>query len=146
MPRSGPVVLLVRHAERADTGTAAAGTDPDLSPAGHARAEALARLLKDASITAIYTTELKRTQQTAAPLASVLGLQPAVVPAARSADLVRMVGSTAGIVLVVGHSNTVPDLIAALGVKEPVAIADGEFDNLFVAVGGAEATLLRLRY
>lgn len=144
-----PVVILVRHAERADAGQAAAGTtssDPDLSPAGHARAEALARLLKDATITAIYTTELKRTRQTAAPLARVTGLKPSIVPAAQSADLVRAITQATGVVLVVGHSNTVPELIARLGCKEPVTIGDEEFDNLFVLVRGAPPTLLRLRY
>ena len=69
-------VFLVRHAERADTTPGAARrwpTDPDLSDAGRARAESLAAALKDAKITAIYTTEFKRTQQTAAPLAKALG-------------------------------------------------------------------------
>ena len=62
-------MFLVRHAERADAGMAAAkmaGRDPDLSDAGKARANALAAMLKDARITAIFTTEYKRTRQTGA--------------------------------------------------------------------------------
>jgi broad specificity phosphatase PhoE len=56
-------IFVVRHAEKAD-----ATKDPDLSEAGRARAEALAKALRDAKIAAIYATEFKRTQQTAAPL------------------------------------------------------------------------------
>lgn len=144
-----PIVILVRHAERADAGSAAGkemGSDPDLSAAGHARAEALARLLKDAAITAIYTTGLKRTQQTAAPLARTLAIQPTVIPANGSADLLHSIGSAQGTVLIVGHSNTVPDLITRLGVEEVVTIAEEEFDSLFVVFRGPEPALLRLRY
>ena len=63
-------IFIVRHAEKAESG----GTDPDLSEPGKARAESLANILKDAGITAIYTTEFKRTQETAAPLAKILGI------------------------------------------------------------------------
>src|SRR5437660_2661706 len=63
-----PTIFIVRHGERAD-----ASKDSDLSEAGRARAEALAKMLKDANITAIYATEFKRTQRTAAPLAKALG-------------------------------------------------------------------------
>ena len=85
-------VFLVRHAERADTSPGVSPTmaaDPDLSEAGRARAESLASALKDARITAIYTTEFKRTQQTAAPLAKVLGLTVKVVTSKSAADLLK---------------------------------------------------------
>jgi phosphohistidine phosphatase SixA len=144
-----PVVILVRHAERADSGGAAGtmmATDPDLAQAGYARAEALARLLKDAGIAAIYTTEYRRTQQTAAPLARALMLDPQIVPAAAGDDLLRRLAAARDPVLVVGHSNTVPEIIAALGVTEAVAVADDEFDGVFVVFRGANPTLLRLRY
>ena len=55
-----PVVVIVRHAEKAN-----GGNDPDLSSAGRARANELARILKDSGITAIFSTEFKRTQETA---------------------------------------------------------------------------------
>jgi hypothetical protein len=53
-----------------------------------------------------------------------------------------------GNVLVIGHSNTIPELLKRLGVKETIAIADSEYDNLFIVVRGAtgEPTLIRLRY
>ena len=63
-------IFLVRHAERADGGAGGMGNDPSLSEAGRARAESLAAMLKDTKLTAIFTTEFKRTQETAAPTAT----------------------------------------------------------------------------
>jgi broad specificity phosphatase PhoE len=101
--------------------------------------------LKDAKITAIYATEYKRTQQTAAPLAKALGLTVNLV-AADAADVVKQLASAKGNVLVVGHSNTVPDVIKGLGVTAPVTIGDDDFDNLFIVTTGAPPAVLRLHY
>jgi 2,3-bisphosphoglycerate-dependent phosphoglycerate mutase len=142
-------VFLVRHAERADTqpgATPAMGADPDLSEAGRARAESLATMLKDAKITAIFATEFKRTQQTAAPLAKALGITVTTVASNSTADLLKKIRASKGNVLVVGHSNSVPDVIKGLGVSTPVTIADDEFDNLFLVSRGATASLVRLHY
>ena len=111
-----------------------------------ARAAALAALLKDAKIAAIFTTEYKRTRDTAQPLAAATGVAAAAIDSKDAAGLIDKVKASAGNVLVVGHSNTVPDIIKALGVSEPVAIADDQFDNLFVVIRGARPTLLRLHY
>jgi phosphohistidine phosphatase SixA len=146
VPAAQSSVFLVRHAERADAGRGGAGSDPELSAAGTARAEALATALKDAGITAIFTTEYKRTQQTAEPLAKALGLTVTVVPAKDIAALVERIGKSAGSVLVVGHSNTVPDVIEALGVDAAVQIADADYDNLFVVTTTPKPSLLRLHY
>ena len=148
-PGGSGVVFLVRHAERADAGMAAAkmaGADPELSDAGKARAQALAGLLKDAQIAAIFTTQYKRTKDTAQPLAAAAGLQPVTVDSNDAAGLVAKVKAATGNVLVVGHSNTVPDVIKSLGISEPIAIADDQFDNLFVVIRGAKPTLLKLHY
>jgi phosphohistidine phosphatase SixA len=149
-------VYLVRHAERADGGAAQAtmqgtaqgkmGADPDLSGAGHARAERLARMLKDAGIKAIYTTEYKRTQQTAAPVAKLLAIEPAVIPSKDTTSLVQKLKAAPAPVLIVGHSNSLPTIIKELGVAETVTIPDDEFDNLFIVVQGKAPTLVRLRY
>ena len=142
-------VFLVRHAERADTqpgATPAMGADPDLSEAGRARAESLATMLKDAKITAIFATEFKRTQQTAAPLAKALGITVTTVASNSTADLLKKIRASKGNVLVVGHSNSVPDVIKGLGVSTPVTIADDEFDNLFLVSRGSTASLVRLHY
>jgi phosphohistidine phosphatase SixA len=144
-----PVVFLVRHAERADAGGAAPGMmkdDPDLSPAGRARAASLARLLQDARITAIFTTQYRRTRQTAAPLAKALGIQPTVIPADDAAGLLGKLRALSGNALVVGHSNTVPGTIRSLGVAEAVEIGESDFDNLFVVVRGSPPALVRLHY
>jgi phosphohistidine phosphatase SixA len=142
-------VFLVRHAERADAASGRStkmGGDPDLSEAGRARAVSLATVLKDAGITAIYTTELVRTRQTAAPLAKALGLTPTVVSASDTAALVKALEVRKGNVLVVGHSNTVPEIIKGLGVRSPASIGDDEFDNLFVVTAGTTPGLIRLHY
>jgi len=139
-----PTVFVVRHAERADAASPTMmATDPDLSAVGRARADLLARMLRDTKITAIYTTEYKRTQQTAAPLATRLGLRPVVVPSKDMSSLAQKVKSATGSVLVVGHSNTIPTVIKALGIVDPVTIEDTEFDNLFIVSRGV---LVRLRY
>jgi broad specificity phosphatase PhoE len=140
-------VFLVRHAERADTGMSPApGADPDLSEAGKARAESLATVLKDANITVIFTTEYKRTQTTAAPLAKALGLTAKIVPAKSTADLVKQIRAEKGNVLVVGHGNTVPDIIKSLGVSTPVTIPDDQFDKLFIVSREPSLSVLQLHY
>src|SRR5437762_13246615 len=94
-----PVVVIVRHAEKAANG----GSVPDLSSAGRARADELARILKDSAITAIFTSELKRTQETAAPTATSLGVSAAVVPARGTAVLVAELHQLNGDAAAVGN-------------------------------------------
>jgi broad specificity phosphatase PhoE len=141
-----PAVFLVRHAERADAATSGPtmmANDPELSGAGTRRAQSLAKMLEDAGIAAIFTTEYKRTKQTAAPLATALGVVPTVVASKDMPDLVRKIKAATGNVLVVGHSNTIPDVLKQLGISDPITIAEAEFDNLFIVVRGS---LVRLRY
>jgi broad specificity phosphatase PhoE len=135
-------IFLVRHAEKAATG----GNDPDLSDAGRARAESLATTLKDAGVSAIFVTELKRTQQTAAPLAKMLHFEPAIVPAKDSAGLVAKLRAFTGNALVIGHGNTIPDLIKAFDIATPITIEENDYDNLFVLVLDAKPRLIRLHY
>jgi phosphohistidine phosphatase SixA len=142
-------VFLVRHAERADSSpgtTPTMAADPDLSEAGRARAEHLAEALKDAKITAIFATEFKRTQQTAAPLAKALGLTVKIVSSNSEANLIADLKAAKSNVLVVGHSNTVPEIIKRLGVTTAVSIADDDFANLFIVSTGTRPSLLRLHY
>lgn len=146
---SAQSTFFVRHAERADSvpgKSPSMGSDPDLSDAGRARAASLAAMLKDAGITAIYVTEYKRTQQTAAPLATSLGVTPTVIKADDTAALVSALNANSGNALVVGHSNTIAAAIKALGVPTGVTIGDDEFDNLFIVSAGSPATLVRLHY
>ena len=134
-------IFIVRHAEKAD-----ATKDPDLSEAGHARAEALATMLKDANITAIYATEFKRTQQTAAPLAKALGISPTNLAAKDTAIVTAKLRTSNGNALVVGHGDTIPALIKTLGISEPINITENDYDNLFVAVLAEKPHLIRLHY
>jgi phosphohistidine phosphatase SixA len=147
------VIFLVRHAERADAagGQPPAGmtaNDPPLSAAGHDRAKKLAALLASAEVKHIFTTEFVRTQQTAAPFAAAAQIKPVAAPARNVDPLVQQVRQASGNVLLVGHTNTVPELLKRLGVAVSVSIAETEYDNLFIVVrpAGGEPTLIRLRY
>lgn len=144
--RAQRAVLLVRHAEKLDE-----SPDAALAPAGLARAEALSRLLRDAGVGAIYVSERQRTRQTAAPLAQALGLLPVTVPAADDAALLQRLRAPIHrdqVVLVVGHSDTLPKLLRGLGVTRPIAIARAEYDGLYLVTPrtGGPADVLVLRY
>jgi broad specificity phosphatase PhoE len=137
-------VYLVRHAERQDD-----TTDAPLSPDGAARAARLGRMLRDAGITAVFATQYRRTIDTARPLAEALGLPVTSVTAGQNAELLARVRASAprARILIVGHSDTVPELLALLGYPVRVEIAKVEYDNLFIVVpGGATPLVLRLRY
>jgi broad specificity phosphatase PhoE len=136
-------VILVRHAERLDD-----STDSPLSKAGEARAVRLAGQLKDAGIRAIYTTQYARTIQTAEPIASALGLKPITITASDVAALVNRLRTQNmnDVVLVIGHSNTLPSILTALGATEQITIADNQYDDLFVFIPGSPSILLRLHF
>jgi broad specificity phosphatase PhoE len=144
------LILLVRHAERADGGKPAAGmttpADPALSAAGEARAARLATMLAAAGITAIFSTEYKRTQDTVKPLSQKLGVPVTTVRANATPTLVATLkrDHANDIVLITGHSNTLPGIISALG-GPTVTIAEHEYDDIFVLVPGTGA-LSRIRY
>jgi broad specificity phosphatase PhoE len=147
------VIFVVRHAERADGAAAPppAGmmaNDPPLSAAGQDRAKRLAALLASAEITHIFTTEYRRTRETAAPLAEKSGVEAIPSPSRDANALLEQLNKVTGNVLVVGHSNTVPDLLKRLGMTTTVSIGDAEYDNLFIVVRPATGapTLIRLRY
>ena len=138
-------IFLVRHAERAAI-SGRVPSDTGLSAAGRARAQNLAEALRDAKITAIFTSEFKRTQETAAPLAQSLGGRPEVIPADDLRSLVAKIRAARGNVLVIGHSNTLPQIINALGVSSRVTVAESDYDNLFLVVLEQPPRLIRLHY
>ena len=148
--RAQQAIFVLRHAERVEYESA----DGVLSNAGEERAGALARVLADAGVTAIYTSERKRTLQTAEPLAQALRIVPTAVGGATSTDqiettlkLVRARDQN-GIVVIVGHSDSVPLFLKALGHTGEVKIGPREHDDLFVVVQNATGrpTVLRLNY
>ena len=137
-----PVVVIVRHAEKAANG----GNDPDLSAAGRARAEALARILKDSGITAIFTSEFKRTQETAAPTATSTQVIPTVVAAKDTAALLAKLHQLNGNALVVGHGDTIPNIVKALGINNSINIPDADYSELLILTLGDKPQLFRLHY
>ena len=139
---AAPVVFIVRHAEKASPG----GKDPDLSVQGRKRAEALANILKDSQITAVFVTEFKRTQETAAPTAKAAQVSPIVIPTKDIGVLVEKLRTLNGNALVVGHGNTIPDLLKALGIATPVSIPEDDYAEIFAVVLGDAPQLLRLHY
>jgi|ERR1700720_2732766 broad specificity phosphatase PhoE len=145
--RAQRVVIVVRHAEKVSE------SDERLSEAGRARAARLAALLKDAGVTAIYSTDTERAKDTAQPLAvaAKLPVQVYDLGAGKKMDarpfIAQLRQHVDDVVLVVGHSNTVPALLEALGCPGKVSLAQGDYDNLFVVVPtGRRATLVRLKY
>ena len=122
-------VLIVRHAEK--------GTlppeDPPLTAAGQARAETLSEILKGAGVQVVIASQYQRTQQTVQPTASELGLVVQVIDAGQFDEIAQQATATVGAVsLICGHSNTVPDIIEALGGASMANIEENQFDNLFV--------------
>ena len=146
--RAPTTVILVRHAEKA----AAPADDPALTEAGQARAQALMAIARDAGVTAIVTTQFARTRETARPTAEALQITPDVVRAGgaqHAQEVARAVMAHAGgVVLVVGHSNTVPAIIAALGAPQPPPICDSSYDDVYLLTVRASgpARVIHARY
>ena len=148
---SSTTIILVRHAEK----EAEPRDDPALTPAGEARAMALAEAVRGAGIAAIYSTPYKRTQGTARPVSEQLRV-PITTFDAKAGErsygevyAAELLAKQRGrVILVVGHSNTVPGILRGLGIADAPAIADAEYDNLFVVTvpDAGPARLVRARY
>jgi broad specificity phosphatase PhoE len=142
-------VILVRHAELQGEAMAEPKQLP-LSEAGEARAKLLASVLRDAGIDAIYVTDFLRTNKTAEPLARALGKDLIVLPKGDPQQLVqRLAANHAGqTVLLVGHTDTIPGLVKALGHPVDIKIDAQDYGNIFVVTprNGTTPALLRLRY
>src|SRR5881394_3065979 len=145
-PPKVTTILLVRHAEKAGP-----EGDVPLSDAGRTRAAELARVAASANVTAVYETQFLRTQQTTAPLAAALHLTPTrleTTPSYAKALVHDITTRHAGeTVVVVSHSNLLPDILRELGIAQPPSIGDTQYDDLFIVtrVSGA-AKLTALHY
>jgi broad specificity phosphatase PhoE len=126
------IVFLVRHAEQAS----GANGDEPLTETGQRRARALAAVLKDTGLTAIYISESQRTLQTAEPLAQALRIEPTRLPRRDIEGLITQLRTqqAEGRVLIVSHSLTLPHVLKAFGHPEEVVIQREEYDCLFVIV------------
>jgi phosphohistidine phosphatase SixA len=129
-------VIVVRHAEKS---TAPPANDPVLSAEGTQRALDLAAALSSAKVTTVIATQFQRTQLTAKPISDALGKAPTIVAAANPmpahlaavAAAVRAVPA-GEVVLVVGHSNTVPGIVAALGGPKMPDLCDPQYSTMFI--------------
>jgi phosphohistidine phosphatase SixA len=150
-------VYLVRHAEKEDEPK----QDPPLRKEGVARSQELARVLGAAGIKAIYASQFARTKTTAEPLANKLGLtvtsislksnpaNPRLIAEESTAEVVNKILERPGeSVLLVGHSNSVPDVIKMLGGDDVPTIDDRKFDDLFIVTVYAKgkAKVAHLKY
>src|SRR6185436_1066053 len=140
-------VIIVRHAEK---NIEPNNPDPDLSPAGQARAQEIARMFGDSGVQAIYATQYKRTQQTVAPLASRLGLSVSTIDAKQSAELTRRILSSnrGQTVFIAGHNNTVPEIVNILSGENFPIIPESEYDNMFIVTmyRFGKAKVLKVKY
>lgn len=138
----GVTVIAVRHAEK----EAGGGRDPGLTDAGLERAQQLARTLSDLPVRAVLSSPYARTRLTATPTAEGHGVPVEVLPAQDYDRWLARIGELdRGVVVVVGHSNTVPELLRRLGFEaEAARIGESDYDRLFVGRLGAD--LLALRY
>ncbi len=150
-------VFLTRHAEKEDEPR----QDPPLKPAGVARAQELARLLGASGVKTIITSQFARTKLTAEPLATKLGLtataislklnpsNPRQIAEESTREVVNKILEKPGEnVLVVGHSNSIPDVIKMLGGDVVPTIDEAKFNDLFVVTvyGKGKAKVAHLKY
>ena len=145
-------VIVIRHAEK---DLSANATDPPLSQAGQALAALLARMFGDGRVLghvdAIYVSPALRNRQTAAPLAAQLGIDETVMPGDDSQAVANRAlhEHHGGRVLIVGHSNTVPKIVAELSGNPNIPeIGDQEFGTMYIITVPriGHANLLRLNY
>lgn len=140
-------VILVRHAEK---NIEPDNPNPALSPAGQERAQTLVHMLGQSGINAIYATQYLRTQATTSPLADRLGLKVNQLNARNVEELVRQIQShnSGGVVFAVGHSNSVPAVISALGGGTLPEIPESEYDNMFIVTlqRFRKTRVLKLKY
>jgi 2,3-bisphosphoglycerate-dependent phosphoglycerate mutase len=140
-------VILVRHAEKK---LEPENPDPELTPAGLARAHEIARVFGEAGVNAIYATQFKRTQQTVKPLADRTGVPVTLLNANQTEELINQIqtrhrGQT---IFVAGHSNSVPAIVSVLSNEKFPDIPDNEYDNLFIVTiyRSGKAKVTKLKY
>ncbi len=144
-------IILVRHAEKATS-----SGDPVLSPAGERRAGDLATALAQVHLDAIFSTQYQRTRFTAEPVARAAKLEPQVIPATGNINVDALATAHAvdalpagSVVLVVGHSNTLGPIIAALGGPKVSDLCDNEYGTLLIVTRhgtDGPASLIRGHY
>ncbi len=137
---SQTTIYLTRHAEKQ------AGDNPALTVIGAFRAQNIAKQLASVGITHVFSTDYKRTKETAKPLADFLNLPIQSYNPSDLTTFAEQLKKLKGSILVVGHSNTTPELTALLSLQKIDAIKENEYDNLYqVILDGDKIMLNRLR-
>jgi broad specificity phosphatase PhoE len=138
---SGPAAsswYVMRHLQKAE------GQDPALSAEGASNAERLASRFGKDRPSAIYVSSTRRARETAAPLAAKLGVTVKEYDPRDTAGLVERVKAEPGTVLVVGHSNTVPEIVERLGGARPADLAETDYGDIFRVRRDGSVERLRL--
>jgi len=132
---AGPNFYVMRHLH-----TPAGATDPELTAEGKRYAAAVSAWFRNDPPATIYVSSTKRAQQTAAPLAARLQLTPKTYDPRDTPGLIAAVSGEAGTVLIVGHSNTVPDIVAGLGGTRPGPLVHEDFGDIWHVAGPQRTT------
>ena len=121
-------VYLTRHAEKLHL---EGNRDPDLSELGLARAQRIADMFAKIKVDHLFSTNYKRTQQTLMPLSKAKSLAITPYDPRKGEDFIKQIKTNycQQTLLIAGHSNTVPDMLQALGVKFDVKIGDYSFKH-----------------
>ena len=119
--------FLIRHAEKQSDGS----RNPPLTKVGIQRAINLATLLENKSIVTVFSSNYKRTLETAEPLSKLLGIKTTIYDPGKLREFAKQLKTTQGNVLVVGHSNTTPELVDLLGGSSGKAIEESEYGRLY---------------
>ena len=134
---AAPSYYVMRHLQRGD------GPDPALSAEGKANAERLAAALAADPPGAIWVSTTRRARDTAAPLAAALGLTPREYDPRDTQGLIAAVARESGSVLIVGHSNTVADIVARLGGSRPAELSESDYGEIWRIERASGATSRR---
>jgi len=140
-------VILVRHAEKIIDPN---NPDVDLSDAGQARAQEVARVFGNVGINAIYATQYKRTQETVKPLSDKISVPVTIVNSKNTSELIAQLRAqhSGQTIFIAGHNNTVPEIIAALGGPQYPIIPENEYDNVFIVTvyRTGKAKVVKMKY
>ena len=132
-------VFVVRHLQKGE------GADPALTPEGAANAVRLAAMLKGKGIVAVFASPTKRAMETGEPLAKALGIAVTPYDPGKPALLAAKVAAAAGPVLIIGHSNTVPDLVQLFGGARPAPLSEQDFGTVYDIEPGGQVTTAQVR-
>jgi phosphohistidine phosphatase SixA len=135
------IIYLTRHAEKLDT-----GSDPSLSEAGQLRAMNIATMLQKAQINGIYSTSYNRTLETATPLSELISVGVQTYNPSALSDFSVSLKTLIGNTLVVGHSNTTPELVTLLGGDAGTTIDESEYDRLYQLIFNQDGSVTTVRF